>query len=111
MTNGQSQKPLIYIIGGNNSYREELSQSLDGMYAVEAFSNFTEGHFACSVAMPVAMIIDEVVQPKGGANFIAMVRDDKTTRLLPVVFTASEKNTEAIAEARSSGGAPPGTRE
>lgn len=104
MTDGQSQKPLVYILGGNDEYREELSQSLASMYVVKAFKNATEGQFACSVAMPVALVIDELIQPKGGANFISLVRGDERTRLLPVVFTVSKNNGEAVAEARSSGG-------
>ena len=104
MTVGESQKPLVYVIGGNDEYRGELLQSLDTMYTVKAFKNATEGQFACSVDMPVALIIDEVVQPKGGANFIALIRADQRTRLIPVVFTANKQNAEAVAEARSSGG-------
>jgi len=104
MTDGQAQKPLVYIIGGNDEYREELSQSLATMYVVKVFKNAIEGQFACSVALPVALVIDEVVKPKGGANFIALVRGDERTRFLPVVFTVSKKNAEAVAEARSSGG-------
>lgn len=104
MVDGQEQRALVYVIGGTDEYRAELCQSLASMYIVKVFKNAIEGHFACSVAMPVALIVDEVVNPKGGANFIAMIRADESTRTLPVVFTASKKNAEAMAEARSSGG-------
>ena len=104
MADDQSRKPLVYIIGGSAEYREELVQSLVTMYRVKAFDSAAEGQFACSVSLPVALIVDEVVQPKGGANCIAQVREQKITRGLPVVFTASKQNSEAIAEAQSSGG-------
>ena len=104
MADGQSRKPLVYVIGGNDEYREELVQSLGGMYVVKAFKNTTEAQFACSAAIPVALIIDEVVPPRGGAGFIAAIRAGEATRHIPVVFTATKKNAEAMAEARSSGG-------
>lgn len=53
---------------------------------------------------PKAIIVDEVVPPKGGANLIARIRKTKNAHDVPIIFMAKATSKEVIAEAVSYGG-------
>ena len=54
-----------------------------------------------STELPSAIIIDEVLPPRGGASLVAKIRKNEKTKQIPIVFTAKGENTETIAEATS----------
>lgn len=99
----EEQHSLVFVIGGSSLQREEIANNLKSFYVFRLFEavSLLQTALASSEAPPTAIIIDEVLPPKGGANLIASMRNNENTKMIPVVFTADSEHTEAIAEATS----------
>lgn len=100
-TSDNVQKSLVFVVGGSQIQRKEIAQNLQSFYLFESFESESEISERLSTAVPTAIIVDEVLPPKGGAGFVAKVRNNAETQNVPIVFTAEKKNAEMIAEATS----------
>ena len=55
-------------------------------------------------ARPKAIVVDEVVPPKGEANLVAQIRKMKDANDIPIIFVVKATSKEVIVEATSYGG-------
>jgi len=95
------QKSLVYAVGGSHLQRAEVAQNLKSFYGFKLFDSEARVLAALASTTPAAVIIDEILPPKGGAGLVAKVRNFKRTKFIPVVFTAQSGHGETIAEATS----------
>jgi putative nucleotidyltransferase with HDIG domain len=100
-TNKERHKSLVYAVGGSPIQLKEISLNLKSLYLFKLFDNESEIIDTLSSEIPSAIIIDEVLPPRGAANLIAKLRNNEKTKRVPIVFTAKTENTESIAEATS----------
>lgn len=99
--NNKSQKALVYVVGGSDTYRVQIEQNLRSFYAIKLFDTKSQIIECLSSTIPTAIMIDETFPPKGGANLIAKIRRMSSTHSVPIVFTAKSEHAEIIAEATS----------
>jgi putative nucleotidyltransferase with HDIG domain len=95
------QKSLVYVVGGSPEQRDEIARNLRSFYLFKLFDSEQHVLTNLSRANPTAIIVDEILPPKGGASLIAKVRNNDKTKLVPVIFTAEAAHSEIIAEATS----------
>ncbi len=100
-TDDNAQKPLIYIVGGTLTQKQEIAKNLQSFYAFKLFDSEANILAMLSLSAPTAVIIDEILPPKGGPSLIAKIRNSVKTKMVPIVFTARSEHAEAIAEATS----------
>ena len=100
-SNEKQQKSLVYVVGGSSSQRGEIAANLKSFYMFKIFDERSQILEALSSTTPTAIVVDEVLPPKGGASFIAEVRKMNPTNVLPIVFTAKSAHSEIVAEATS----------
>lgn len=97
----QNNIPLVYVVGGSSDLREEVAQNLISFYQFKIFESDLQLLAGLSSKTPTAIIVDEILPPKGGANLIANLRQNRNMNDVPVVFTAESDHAEIIAEATS----------
>jgi putative nucleotidyltransferase with HDIG domain len=100
-TNEHGQKSLVYVVGGTLPQRQEIAQNLKSFYTFELFDSESRVIAKLSSTSPTAIIIDEILPPKGGASLIAKLRKMISTKSIPIVLTAHIEHAEIIAEATS----------
>ena len=100
-TNEHGQKSLVYVVGGTLPQRQEIAQNLKSLYTFELFDSESRVIAKLSSTSPTAIIIDEILPPKGGASLIAKLRKMISTKSIPIVLTAHIEHAEIIAEATS----------
>ncbi|MEL0106999.1 MAG: HD domain-containing phosphohydrolase [Rhodospirillaceae bacterium] len=100
----QSQKSSIYIFGGFPKYREEVETTLKSFYELKFFEDLERAGEDVFKVAPKAIMVDEIVPPKGGANLIARIRKIKEAKSIPIIFSVKATSKEMVAEAKSYGG-------
>jgi HD-GYP domain-containing protein (c-di-GMP phosphodiesterase class II) len=100
-TSDHASKSLVYVVGGSESQRKEIASNLQSFYMFELFDGGNELLDRVYNSTPTAVIVDEVLPPKGGANLIARIRNTVGAQNVPIVFTARKESDEMIAEATS----------
>jgi putative nucleotidyltransferase with HDIG domain len=99
--NEHGRKSLVYVVGGTLSQRQEIAQNLKSFYAFELFDSESRVLANLSSTLPTAIIIDEILPPKGGVSLIAKLRKITTTKFILIVLTTQIEHTEIIAETMS----------
>ena len=99
-----SQKSEVYIFGGFPKHRDEVDRTLKSFYSLTLFDDLERAGEDVFKETPKAIIVDEVVPPKGGANLVARIRKTKNAHDIPIVFMVKATSKEVIAEAASYGG-------
>jgi len=100
----QSQKSSIYIFGGFPKYREEVETTLKSFYELKFFEDLERAGEDVFKVAPKAIMVDEIVPPKGGANLVARIRKIKEAKSIPIIFSVKATSKEMVAEAKSYGG-------
>ena len=100
-SNNHEAKSLIFVVGGSPTQRGEIAQNLKSFYMFKLFDDRSQILDALSSTTPTALVVDEALPPKGGASFIAEVRNIEKSKILPIVFTANSEHSEIVAEATS----------
>lgn len=97
----QPEKPFIYVVGGSGAQGQELAEDLSYLYTFKMFNGESQIIRDLETNTPTAIIVDEVLPPRGGASFIAKTRKFEKTKFVPIVFIADTEHAEVVAEATS----------
>ncbi len=101
LSNHHGQKSLVFVVGGSSIQKVEIAQNFKSFYNFRLFASESRFLTSLSSITPTAILIDELLPPKGGASLIAKVRKYDKTKFIPIVFTAQSQHPEIIAEATS----------
>ena len=80
----------IAVVDTNAVFRKEVSQALISLYHVIEFSDIERALDDMRVKPPSVILVDEKIQPGGGAQFIARCRRVPGLATVPIVLTLSE---------------------
>ena len=102
--NLQDQKSGVYIFGGFPKHRDEVGRTLKSFYSLKFFDDLERAGQDVFKDRPKAIVVDEVVPPKGEANLVAQIRKMKDANDIPIIFVVKATSKEVIVEATSYGG-------
>jgi len=94
-----SNKHHVYMVSGNESYLEELSNVISPYYHARAFADTSELIDELFSGLPKTLIIDATQSGTSALRFISAVRVNFDSKQLPIIFTVMGAQESWITEA------------
>lgn len=98
-----SRKVVVGVVDGDPLHRNQVSTALTSFYRVTEYSDSDRAMNGLRLVPPCVMVIDELVPPRGGYEFVKKIRRDKTLSTVPIILTGNHNRSEVIAAVESSG--------
>ncbi len=82
-------KKLVALIDSNPNDRKSLAGAIDSFYAVSQFSEAGAALDGLRRTPPALIIVDEMLAPCGGYEFVGMVRGERALAAIPAVVVSA----------------------
>ena len=94
-----TSRKVLYVASHSDLFRNDIVKNLESFYSVRSFADSGGLERAIKGEIPAALIIDDLVPPKGGINLISHYRAIRRYKTLPIVFAVEQQDEEAISNA------------
>ncbi len=82
-------KPSVAVIDSNPNDRKQLANAIGNYYSVTQFSEADAALVGLRKAPPALIIVDEMLVPCGGYDFIGMIRADRALATIPAMVISA----------------------
>lgn len=100
----ETSRKLLYVGSNSDLFRKDISKNLEFVYTVRLFADTSGLERAVKGEPPAALILDDMIPPKGGINVISHYRSIRRYKSLPIVFAIDQNDRETIANAKTYNG-------
>jgi HD-GYP domain-containing protein (c-di-GMP phosphodiesterase class II) len=85
---GAEHVALIAVVDTHSAFRAEVKQALISLYRVKGFANAETALREMRLELPSVILIDEMVEPRGGYEFIYELNRDPILSPIPTIITS-----------------------
>ena len=88
------QVALIAVVDTNAAFRTEVVQALISLYRVNEYADAKIALQAMRIVPPAVILVDEEIEPNGGYDFIAQLKQDPVLSKVPTIITLKRDSDE-----------------